>query len=372
MSDAHEHPAVAALAEAVARDGVHTVRICFPDHYGTLRGRRVAAARFLEATDAPQAFCDGALVWDIRCDIFEETDFSNYRTGYPDLYVRPDVDTLRRCGWSPGEWLVLGDARDHHGHALEVSPRWVLRRVLERIGAPARVGARLELRVPDDAVAAAWAPGRPAAFADQLLRGGRESDLGICAIDWSRPRRVMTLTFGERDALSAADAIALARTAVRELTLSSGVRATAMPRLAADDVPTLLELHFDAPEGEGFPARLEDMALLLRPLPLAHPGAPACGELSGGRARARAASDANPHLALAGALIAAHGDGSADPDAPGRGYRAAIGRFRGAGWAADWLAPMFVHDTLALAEREADLRDAAISGWDRERYWECG
>ena len=47
-----------ALAAAVAEERVHTVRVCFSDHYGVLRGRRLAAESFVADVRAPQAFCD--------------------------------------------------------------------------------------------------------------------------------------------------------------------------------------------------------------------------------------------------------------------------------------------------------------------------
>lgn len=367
------HAALDALAAAVAEERVHTVRVCFADHYGILRGRRLAAERFLADTSTPQAFCDGALVWDVRCDIFEETDFSNYRTGYPDLYARPDLDTLRPGGWLDGEYVVLADAHDHHGDPIEVDPRSTLRRVVARVGQDVPVTALLELRVPDEAVAAAWGPGNPPPFAEQLADGLRATGLPLLALEWSRPERVLALRLGAASPLEAADALVLARTAAREVALAHGVRLSAMPRLHAADRPTGMWLAFDAPpqaDAAGAPARLSDVDLLLRPLPLAHAGAPA-PRADGTRLRVPAASDANPYLAIAAALAAAWDSGEAGGTA-GSGYRAAIAKLRDAAWAHDWLAPLLVHDTLALAEREADLRDSAVTTWDLDRYWECG
>ena len=139
-----------ALADfKVAADGgrASTVRVCFPDHYGSVRGRRLPAETFLASPMTHQAFCDGALVWDVQCEIFEETDFSNYRTGYPDLYAVPDLASIRRCGWTDSEWLVLCDAVDADDVPIWVDPRGCLRTISERAGAGHSVRPSVSMRL---------------------------------------------------------------------------------------------------------------------------------------------------------------------------------------------------------------------------------
>lgn len=368
------HAALDALASAVAEERAHTVRVCFADHYGVLRGRRLAAERFVDGASTPQAFCDGALVWDIRCDIFEATAFSNFGTGYPDLHARPDLETLRPCGWVEGEYVVLADALDHHGEPIAVDPRGTLRRVAARAPQSTLVAAQLELRVPDEAVAAVWGAGHPAPFAGALLEGLRVAGLPVLAMQWARPERILTLTFGPAAPLAAADALVLARTAAREVAAAHGVRLTAMPRIAAGQRPAIMALTVDGARGTDLRsacARLDDLDLLLRPLPLAHPAA-AAPTAAGEALRVPASSDANPYLAIAAALAAAWEPEAGAERAVAHGHRAAIERLRDARWAGEWFPPLLLHDALALAEREAALRDAAVTAWDLDRYWECG
>jgi hypothetical protein len=153
------------------------------------------------------------------------------------------------------------------------------------------------------------------------------------------------------------------------------VRLTAMPRLAAVDAAAELRLDLDAPDlpdPGNIAARLRDVELLLRPLPTAYAGAQVCGDAGAAGAHARAASDANPYLAAAALLVAAFEPRAGGSGGDGTDFRSAIRRLHGAEWAGEWLAPLFVHDALAIAKREADMRDAAVSEWDRDRYWECG
>jgi glutamine synthetase len=365
-----------ALTAAVAERRVDTVRVCFSDHYGVLRGRRLAAESFLDDVSAPQAFCDGALVWDVRCEIFEATDFSNFRTGYPDLHARPDLDTLRPCGWRDGEYAVLADPHDAHGAPIEVDPRRILRRVIEHAPAAAEVASRLELRVPDRTITAAWAAGHAHEFAAELARGLQASGLPLLAVEWSRPERILRLTLGPSAPLDAADALVLTRTAARELALAHGVRLTAMPRLATGNRMAAMELDVEIPAGAALDEasrRLEDVALLLRPLPTAYGPEPApVAREARGRWSALASSDACPYLAIAAAVAAGHEEQTAQGDAPEPAYPQAVAAFRAAGWTGSWFHPAFIHDALELADREAALRESAITDWDLERYWEAG
>ncbi|MBN8868664.1 MAG: hypothetical protein J0H66_02140 [Solirubrobacterales bacterium] len=350
----------------------HTVRVCFPDHYGVLRGRRLTAGHFASSSRTPQAFCDGAMVWDIRCDIFEEADFSNYRTGYPDLYARPDPGTLRPCGWSPGEYAIMADACDAHGQPLAVDPRSLLRKVVDDSGLDRPITVAIELQVPDPGLKAALAPGASHEFVDTLAQGLAASGLPLGSVAWDRDRSLLTLTLQNGDPLAAADAAVLSRSAARELSKQMEVDLSAIPRLETDARPACLRISLESERGRGFEERLSDTGLLLRPLPLAYRGDEAPEVTIGdGRLEVGASSDANPYLAIAAVLMAATGP-EAGTGAAAWTYAAVIDRFAASEWVAERLSPLFVHDAVALARRELGLREARITQWDLDRYRECG
>lgn len=364
---------LARLAAEVERGEAHTVAVAFSDHYGSLRGRRLAATAFLGGPETAQGFCDGALVWDVRCEIFEATAFSNFRTGYPDCFARPDLTTLAPSAAVAGEYTVLCDVHSADGQAVGVDPRRVLRSVIARVPEEVSVRARLELRLLDDGLAASWAPGAPSPFVDRLGDGLRRADLGVGGIGWRRHSRTLALQFSPRQPLAAADALILARGAVREIAAEEGVKLTSMPRRRGGEAPLACRLAVaGAPTSPALPGRLRDLRLLLAPLPIFYPEAHA--DLAGapGELVVDASSDCNPYLALAATLTAAFADAGPAAPSEGGGYEAAIERFAAAGWAADWLGPAFVLDTLALARREAGLRAAAITDWDFERYEDFG
>jgi glutamine synthetase len=358
------------LKGAVGEGAADTVRVCFSDHYGVLRGRRIAADVFAAGPATRQGFCDGALVWDIRCDIFEETDFSNYGTGYPDLYVTPELPTLRPCAWTDGEWTVLGDCLDEHGSPIPVDPRGTLRRIASIGSTDERIRVRLELQAP--------ALGREAGtqLMDALARAAEGLGLGGAAISHDHDVEQLSFELPWMAPLATADATVLLRGAAREIARRQGAAVTAMAQISPRRMPSrmLITPEPTAPAlAAGAWARAEELALLLRPLPA---GAAALAPQPGveGEGDFVAASDANPYLAIAASLAA--GAESAPP-APVGGreddpYLSAVAGLSWCEWARNWFDPLLIHDAIALAEREADVCANAGGPWSHERYWECG
>lgn len=351
-----------ALREAVDAGEARTVRVCFSDHYGVLRGRRIAAEVFIDDSAARQGFCDGALVWDIRCDIFEGTDFSNFRTGYPDLYVVPEPETLRPCAWTDGEWSAFGDCRDEEGSAIDVDPRGILRTVADRAGRPC-VTAELELHL--DAA-------EPDRFIAALGAAADGIGLELVAAEYLPDDGVARIRLPALDAIAAADALVLLRGAAREIATALGVAMTAMAQIEADGRATHLRIAVDGTTGpEVAPTAVEELALLLRPLPSG-----ALGITASAGSVVEAASDANPYLAIAAALAAAaEPEARPEPVADAAGtdpYRDSIARLAASPLARRWFPARFLHDAVALAEREAEISANGGGPWDAFRYRECG
>lgn len=351
-----------ALRSEIEAGRARTVRVCFSDHYGVLRGRRIAAEVFIADPDARQGFCDGALVWDIRCDIFEGTDFSNFRTGYPDLYVTPEQETLRPCAWTAGEWSAFGDCRDEDGGAIDVDPRGILRTVADRAGR-LRVTTELELHL--DAA-------EPDRFIASLEAAADGSGLELAACKYLAADGVARIRLPALDPIAAADALVLLRGAAREIAAALGVAMTAMAQIEADGRATHLRIAVDEEVvlGTGPPA-VEELALLLRPLPSG-----ALGITASAGSVAEAASDANPYLAIAAALAAAaEPEARPEPVADAAGtdpYRDSIARLAASPLARRWFPARFIHDAVALAEREAEISANGGGPWDAFRYRECG
>jgi len=76
--------------------------------------------------------CDYLLACDVDMDPLPGYQFANWETGYGDLNAIVDPNTVRPLPWTPGSVLVLCDLLTQSGQPVEVSPRQILRRELER------------------------------------------------------------------------------------------------------------------------------------------------------------------------------------------------------------------------------------------------
>jgi len=143
-----------ALTDRPDLRGVTEVEISWPDQFGHALGKRIPIGRFAAALRSGVTFCDGALAWNSVADVQDAVHFSNWETGYPDAVAHPDLSTLRRLPWRDGVAHVIADVTDHHGDPQAVSPRAVLRAVIEQLarrGYSAQIGVELEFYLLDAA-----------------------------------------------------------------------------------------------------------------------------------------------------------------------------------------------------------------------------
>ncbi len=138
-----------ALRREVASGSIHTLITALPDLYGRLVGKRIHAPFFLdEVVEGGMHVCDYLLACDMEMDPTPGYAYTSWDTGYGDLHAVPDLGTLRRAAWLEGTAIVLCDAHDEEtGEPIEVSPRRILSRQLERLreaGYEAQMASELE------------------------------------------------------------------------------------------------------------------------------------------------------------------------------------------------------------------------------------
>lgn len=144
---------LAQLRQGIESREIDTVLVGMVDMQGRLVGKRVTGQFFLDSVVHEMHVCDYLLTVDMEMEPIPGFSFASWDQGYGDLAVRPDLDTLRRIPWLPGTALVLGDAVDHSGDEISVSPRTVLKRQIARLrklGFEARIGSELEFYAFDD------------------------------------------------------------------------------------------------------------------------------------------------------------------------------------------------------------------------------
>jgi glutamine synthetase len=154
---------LADLERMIAAGDVDTVIVAFADMQGRLTGKRVPGRHFVDEVAAHGAeCCSYLLAVDVDMNTVAGYAMSSWDTGYGDMVMMPDLNTLRLVPWLPGTALVIADLGFSDGSAVAASPRSILRRQLDRLsyqGLAANVATELEFAVFDETYRQAWASG---------------------------------------------------------------------------------------------------------------------------------------------------------------------------------------------------------------------
>ncbi len=266
------------LIDAGIADGsIDTVAIAFPDMHGRPVGKRVTADYFAShAAEHGIECCEYVLAVDVDMTPLPGYRFANWDTGYGDVVCRPDFATARRIPWLEGTAWVIADLSDGSGAPVEVSPRQILRRQLERAAERGlRVLAATELEFYlfrdsyEEAAAKGWRGLEPhtSTIEDyQLLQTSREEYIlrrirnemigaGI-PVEFSkgeagRGQHEVNVTYDE--AMTAADRHLVFKNGIKEIAAQEGRAATFMAKWTMDDTGSSCHVHtslWDVESGE--------------------------------------------------------------------------------------------------------------------------
>ena len=161
--DGDVHPKRAWLNELIGDGSVDTLVVALTDMQGRLMGKRVQGQAFLGGViDHGAHFCTYLLGTDMEMNTPDGFELMNWETGYGDWIADPVWDTLRVVPWLEKTAIVLSDTVNHHGDEIPVSPRTMLKRVVERataMGFDAKAGSELEYYLLTDTYEQAWRKG---------------------------------------------------------------------------------------------------------------------------------------------------------------------------------------------------------------------
>jgi len=151
------------LRKDIADGRIDTVVVGATDMQGRLQGKRIHAPFFIADTlKNGTEGCNYLLAVDIDMNTIQGYAVSSWETGYADMGMSPDLDTLRYLPWHDGSAFVIADFVDHDHVGISVSPRTILKRQLERLdkaGMVALCGTELEFIVFKDTYEEAWDKG---------------------------------------------------------------------------------------------------------------------------------------------------------------------------------------------------------------------
>jgi len=147
------------LPHQIQSGDVDTVVVAFPDLQGRPVGKRVTGAFYLDhVVEHGIEVCDYLLACDVDMTPLPGYTFADWESGYGDLHAVIDPTSLRPLPWTPGSVMVLCDLLTLDGEPVEVSPRRILRRQVERaetLGFEIRCATELEFYLFRDSFAEA-------------------------------------------------------------------------------------------------------------------------------------------------------------------------------------------------------------------------
>jgi glutamine synthetase len=336
--------------------GVETVILAGADAHGIMRGKRVPIAELDRVAERGVALCD--VVWALPVDehgpVQPPPEHAGYfpRPGYTDMRAVPDLETARIVPWDDRTALLLCDFVDHDGGAIPVSPRAVLRSVVERaraMGFEPIVGVELEFYVlretpesvlgkrPSQLVAVDERPsvyGIVAASRNEPFAGAvRETLLRYgLAVEACHPEAgpgQFEINLRATSALEAADEAFLLKSAVKEVAARQGLLATFMAKPRSDWPGSSCHLHLSVHRASlrhflgGLLGGMAELTAIFAPTPNSYrrfgvyswAGTTATWGVDNRSAGVRAiggtrvelrqaGADANPYLAVSAALAA--------------------------------------------------------------------
>ncbi|MER5786537.1 glutamine synthetase family protein [Streptomyces mobaraensis] len=259
------------LREEVRLGRVETVALALVDMQGRLKGKRYDAGHFVEkVVDGGSQMCAYALATDVDMRPLPGYALSSWDTGYGDLHLTPDPDTLRLLPWWPGTALVHADATID-GRPVAVAPREMLRRelgLLAERGLGVRAGLETEFALYEGSygLAAAGRAGlrpvtgrnrdlaldhddRTDTFLHGLGAAMRGAGLPLEAAKTEAGPGQVEITFPYGEALAACDGHVLFKHAVRHLGTRAGLAPTFMA-VPAPGVGSGLHLHLSLWSGD--------------------------------------------------------------------------------------------------------------------------
>jgi glutamine synthetase len=276
---------LAELEREASQGGIHTVVTALPDLFGRLVGKRITTRFFLdEVASHGMHVCDYLLACDMEMDPTPGYAFASWETGYGDLHAVPDLSTLRRAAWLEGTAIVLCDARSEAGAPVEVSPRRILQRQLERCaerGLFAKMGSELEFFLLADDYRAAHAKGYrdlapsqryvedyhvlSGSFAEPVIGAIRDGvDRSAIPVEfskgeWGPGQHEINLRYAP--ALEMADRHVLYKLAAKEIAARRGMSLTFMAKFDERLAGSSLHVHSSLWDAAGAPAFAGDRAL---------------------------------------------------------------------------------------------------------------
>ncbi len=257
-------------ADQLIEDGIDVVRLGYCDLIGTDRGRDLLVNRFPRTVSSGVAFCRSVYGTTPAGDVVDIE--GGLSAGLPDILAFPDLATLRPVPWEKGVAHCIADLYNPDGSPSAESPRYVLRRVVEKfkeLGMNPVVGPELEFYVLEESetstsgwqrygegtgnVYVSGLKGDPQNVLLSTLRHLGNYGIEVVAANHEFSSGQFEINLWHGDALDAADRAHRFKAGIKELARSLGKLATFMPKPFNDEGGSGFHLHFSTWSEDGKP-----------------------------------------------------------------------------------------------------------------------
>jgi len=138
-------------------------------------------------------FCDVVFGWDMADELYDRPSVTGWHTGYPDAPAKVDLSTFRVIPWEANTAAFLLDFEDQAGKPNDVSPRQVLKKIIQKsqaMGFEPYTATEFEFFIYNETPKSLEAKGYrnaetidPGMFGYSWVRTSQCSDLTIAIID---------------------------------------------------------------------------------------------------------------------------------------------------------------------------------------------
>ena len=246
--------------EALAAQGVRTLRVGYADLHGYARAKDVPLAAAEGALDSGVGFCEGVMTIDLGHNVV-----LGFEAGLRDAVAHADLDTVVRLPWEPDVAWVLCDLKTTGGEPFPVDPRGCVRRAVAAFAEESLspvIGPELEfyLCAPDPIAPGRWtryvdvksnvytvgAQSDPRGVLSRMLHACVDLELDATAAAHEFGASQFEINVRHADALLAADRAFRLKFAVKEMAAREGLLATFMGKPFNDDEGSGFHIHASA------------------------------------------------------------------------------------------------------------------------------
>ena len=141
------------IKKIIEEKGICTIEVIHADTLGILGGKMIPTKSFLKNYNSGFGICKASLGWDIQGNLFEGLEISDFKTGCPDVIVKPILSTFREIPWRKGSAFVFGELYEENGEIFKLAPREILKQLViryEDLKYKPLVGVELEFYLLDN------------------------------------------------------------------------------------------------------------------------------------------------------------------------------------------------------------------------------